>query len=119
MIATLVAVVLFLAPLLHSFHLIIEPHVYCPVHGHLESARDLDTGESIPPERPDDHEDVDAACLVAASSANAEDSGSYFGLLVGPSDSGLLVERVSSVEVVRDLTAAAPKHSPPPEGIVS
>ena len=116
--ATLVAVVLFLAPLLYSFHLITEPHVFCPLHGHLESTLDHGTGESVPHDRRDEHKNEDTACLVAASSANAEESVSCFGLLACQADSGILVEKVSSAIVVGDLTAVAPKHSPPPEAIV-
>jgi hypothetical protein len=114
----LVALVLFWAPLLHAFHLIAEPHIFCPVHGHLESIVDRGTEESDAPDR-SEHEDEDLSCIAAAISAVGEEPGPCLVPLLTLLCAGTIASRPSSVITVRDLTSAAPKQSPPTEATIS
>ena len=116
--AVVVILALLLAPVLHSYHLISEPHIFCPIHGHLESTESTGTGDSVPAER-GDHEDEDLSCLLAASSAYADGPETCFSLVDALPDAGTAGEHASSVILVLDVTASAPKHSPPAWATIS
>lgn len=111
----LTALVLFLNPLLYDEHLISVPHVFCPVHEHLESRADPVSGEPLPGEPADsgDHDDEDAACL-AVSVFCAGEQGQAFELPpVLLSCDGPVVVPAVQAQVESEVLLNAPKHSPP------
>ena len=96
----------------HLLHLVAEPHVFCQIHGHFKSTEDRHGHDSGPADS-GEHEDEDLACFLAAMSARGEESVLGPVLPVHLSESGVVVDEVSSASIVRDVILMAPKTSPP------
>ncbi len=111
----LVCVALFTNPLLYDVHLIVEPHIYCPVHGRLESRLDPHTGNTWPgePADPREHENADVACLLVHLACGGEEARDCTPSLV-PRVTEQPIPRVQdSPFVATKVLALAPKQSPP------
>jgi len=111
----LVSVALFANPLLYDVHLIVEPHIYCPVHGQFESRMDPYTGEPWQgePADPQQHQDADTTCLLvhlACGGQEAEDRTPALALWV-PEE--VLPDYQESRIAATKVLALAPKQSPP------
>ncbi len=114
-----VVLVLLANPLLYHYHLVDEPHVFCPVHMRLESRMDPDTGEPFPgvPADPDTHDEADASCLLVQTMGASEHTR---GMELPPvilTDDQPPVTRGRVEGSVFQVLDLAPKHSPPLAGV--
>jgi hypothetical protein len=109
------ALILFANPILYNVHLIIEPHIYCPVHGQFESRVDPATGEPWPgePADPREHHGADVACLLTHLACGAEEGQDHTPAVVSWTSEWLAFPPQQTPAATTEVLALAPKQSPP------